>query len=79
MVLTTGISAFQQFDTIYSLTQGSPAPNVQVLAYQVYQYAFIHFDFGRAAVYALVLFVVLVIVAIVQNLYFQKRMTYDFS
>jgi multiple sugar transport system permease protein len=79
VLVTSIISTFQVFDTIYSLTQGGPGNTTDVIAYRIYQQAFTSFNLGQAAVTALVLFVVLVAVTIGQQLYFRRKITYDLS
>ncbi|QDZ15672.1 carbohydrate ABC transporter permease [Humibacter ginsenosidimutans] len=79
VLVTSIIGAMQAFDTIYSLTQGGPMNATNVLAYRIYQKAFTAFDLGQAAVTALVLFVILVVVTLAQQLYFRRRITYDLS
>jgi multiple sugar transport system permease protein len=80
-VLVTGIIAsFQAFDTIYALTpNGGPQGTTDVIATRIYSEAFQTFSLGRASAMALVLFVVLVAVTLVQHFYFRKRITYDLS
>lgn len=80
-VLVTGIiSSFQAFDSIYALTpNGGPQGSTDVIATRIYAKAFQDFDLGHAAVMALVLFVVLIVVTLAQQLYFRKRITYDLS
>lgn len=77
-VSVTGIvSAAQVFDTVYALTGGGPAGRTDLVAHRIYAEAFGAAAIGRAAVMALVLFVILVGVTIVQHLYFRKRIVYD--
>ena len=77
-VLVTGIvSAAQVFDTVYALTGGGPQGRTDLVAHRIYAEAFDAAAVGRAAVMAVVLFVLLVGVTIVQHLYFRKRTTYD--
>ena len=77
-VLVTGIvSAAQVFDTVYALTAGGPQGRTDLIAHRIYAEAFGAAAVGRAAVMAVVLFVLLVGVTIVQHLYFRKRVTYD--
>lgn len=80
-VLVTGIiSSFQAFDSIYALTpNGGPQGSTDVIATRIYAKAFKDFDLGHASVMALVLFVVLVVVTLAQQLYFRRRITYDLS
>jgi multiple sugar transport system permease protein len=77
-VLVTGIvSAAQVFDTVYALTDGGPEGRTDLVAHRIYAEAFGAAAIGRAAVMAIVLFVILVGVTLVQHLYFRKRITYD--
>lgn len=79
-VLVTGIiSAAQVFDTVYALTGGGPQNRTDLVAHRIYVEAFGAAAVGRAAAMALVLFVLLVGVTIVQQLYFRRRITYDLT
>jgi len=79
-VLVTGIvSAAQIFDTVYALTGGGPQHRTDLIAHRIYAEAFGAAAIGRAAVMALVLFVLLVGVTIVQQRYFQRRISYDLT
>ncbi|MFZ4373184.1 MAG: carbohydrate ABC transporter permease [Mycobacterium sp.] len=79
-VSVTGVvSAAQVFDTVYALTGGGPAGRTDLVAHSIYAEAFGAAAIGRAAVMALVLFVVLVGVTIVQHLYFRRRISYDLT
>jgi multiple sugar transport system permease protein len=79
-VLVTGIvSAAQVFDTVYALTGGGPAGRTDLVAHRIYAEAFRAAAIGRAAVMALALFVVLVIVTVIQHLYFQRRISYELT
>ncbi len=77
-VLVTGIvSTAQVFDTVYALTDGGPAGRTDLVAHRIYAEAFGSAAIGRASVMAVVLFVILIGVTIVQHLYFKPRSTYD--
>ena len=77
-VLVTGIvSAAQVFDTVYALTDGGPGGSTDLVAHRIYAEAFGSAAIGRASVMAVVLFVILVGITIVQHLYFRRRITYD--
>jgi multiple sugar transport system permease protein len=79
-VLVTGIiSTAQVFDTVYALTGGGPQGRTDLLAHRIYAEAFGAAAVGRAAVMAVVLFVALVGVTIVQHLYFRRRVSYDLT
>jgi len=77
-VLVTGIvSTAQVFDTVYALTDGGPGGSTDLVAHRIYAEAFGSAAIGRASVMAVVLFVILVGVTIMQHLYFRRRITYD--
>lgn len=79
-VSVTGVvSAAQVFDTVYALTGGGPAGRTDLVAHSIYAEAFGAAAIGRAAVMALVLFIILVGVTIVQHLYFRRRISYDLT
>ncbi len=79
-VLVTGIvGAAQVFDTVYALTGGGPSNSTDLVAHRIYAEAFGSAAIGRASVMAIVLFVILVGVTIVQHLYFRRRITYDLA
>jgi multiple sugar transport system permease protein len=79
-VVVTGIvSAAQIFDTVYALTGGGPEHRTDLIAHRIYAEAFGAAAIGRAAVMALVLFVLLVGITIVQQRYFQRRISYDIT
>ncbi|MHA6618980.1 carbohydrate ABC transporter permease [Pseudonocardia sp. DLS-67] len=80
-VLVTGvIASFQVFDSVYALTpNGGPQGVTDVVAGRIYYEAFEQRAVGQAAVMALVLFVLLVAVTLVQQRWFARRTTYDLS
>jgi multiple sugar transport system permease protein len=79
-VLVTGIiSAAQVFDTVYALTGGGPHDRTDLVAHRIYAEAFGAAAIGRASVMAVVLFVILVAITIVQHLYFRRRISYDLT
>jgi len=79
-VSVTGIvSAAQVFDTVYALTGGGPAGRTDLVAHRIYAEAFGAAAIGRAAVMALLLFVILVGATVVQHLYFRRRISYDLT
>jgi multiple sugar transport system permease protein len=79
-VLVTGIvSSAQVFDTVYALTGGGPEGRTDLVAHRIYAEAFGSAAIGRASVMAVVLFVILVGVTVVQHLYFRRRISYDLT
>ena len=79
-VAVTGvISAAQVFDTVYALTGGGPRGRTDLVAHRIYDEAFGSAAIGRAAVMAIVLFVVLAAITIAQHRYFRRRISYDLT
>ncbi|QPG71011.1 carbohydrate ABC transporter permease [Mycolicibacterium mucogenicum] len=79
-VLVTGIvSAAQVFDTVYALTGGGPEGRTDLIAHRIYAEAFGSAAVGRAAVMALILFVLLLGITLVQHIYFRRRVSYDLT
>jgi multiple sugar transport system permease protein len=77
VVVTGIISAAQVFDTVYALTGGGPAGRTDLVAHRIYAEAFGAAAVGRAAVMAVVLFVLLIGITLVEQLYFRRRVSYD--
>lgn len=67
MILTT-IGSFKVFDHIYLMTGGGPENGTLVLAFYIYQQAFEFFEIGYAAALAMVMFVIVLALTIVQVL-----------
>ncbi|SJM63484.1 carbohydrate ABC transporter permease [Gulosibacter sp. 10] len=78
-VTVTGmIAAFQAFDLVYTLSpNGGPQGTTDLIAARIYSQAIPFSNLGQAAVLAIMLFVLLVAVALVQNAYFSRRTTYE--
>jgi multiple sugar transport system permease protein len=79
VVVTGVISAAQVFDTVYALTGGGPQDHTDLVAHRIYAEAFGAAAIGRASVMAVVLFVILVAITLVQHLYFRRRISYDLT
>jgi len=60
------ISSFRVFDLIQVMTGGGPGRSTNVLVFQIYNEAFVRFNFGYASALALVLFVLVLAVTVVQ-------------
>jgi sn-glycerol 3-phosphate transport system permease protein len=60
------IFAFQSFGQIHILTQGGPIDSTTVVVYSIYREAFLHFNVGLASAQAVVLFVIVLILTLVQ-------------
>ena len=65
MVITT-IGSFKVFDHIYQMTGGGPENGTLVLAYYIYQQGFEFFNVGYASALAMIMFVIVMALTIVQ-------------
>jgi multiple sugar transport system permease protein len=79
VVVTGIISATQVFDTVYGLTGGGPQNRTDLVAHRIYAEAFGAAAVGRAAVMAIVLFLILVAATVAQHLYFRRRINYELA
>lgn len=79
LAITQVVASFQVFDMVYALTGGGPQHRTEVIATLIYNEAFVASRLGRASAVAVILFVILVIITLVQQRYFSRRITYDMS
>ena len=75
MMLT--INSFKIFDLIYVMTSGGPGRATNVLVFAIYNAAFIEFRFGYSSAMALVLFVIVVAITVVQFRMEKKWVSYQ--
>lgn len=68
------INCFKAFDLILALTNGGPGRSTNVLAYYVYNKAFVGWKFGEASVASCVLTVFVLVLTVIQ-FRFEKRLT----
>ncbi|MTK05782.1 sugar ABC transporter permease [Lacrimispora sp.] len=60
------VSTFKSYDTMYITTQGGPGEATKVLAYHIYNSAFVSSKFGYASAVAMVLFGIIMVVTLIQ-------------
>lgn len=60
------INSFKVFDLVNVMTDGGPGTSSNVLVYRIYQEAFRNYDFGYASSYAIVLFLMIFVVTMIQ-------------
>lgn len=75
-LILTIINSFQVFDLVSVMTNGGPGRSTNVLVYRIYQEAFVNYKMGYASAMAVVLFLIIVIVSIVQFKFEKKWVTY---
>ena len=66
VLVTTVIGSFQIFDTIAIMTQGGPVNATRVIFWYIYEFAFSRFQMGYAMAAAMVLFLILITMTILQ-------------
>ena len=66
IVLLTTIGSFKVFDHIYQMTGGGPENGTLVLAFYIYQQGFQFFDIGYASALAIIMFVIVTILTLIQ-------------
>ena len=60
------VSTFKSYDIMYITTQGGPGEATKVLAYHIYNSAFVSARFGYASAIAMVLLCIIVTVTLIQ-------------
>lgn len=76
LVVTSILSTFQSFDVIRVMTRGGPVDATNTLIYYVYEQGFIAFNAGRSAAAALVMFVLMMGVTLIQLKYSENKVHY---
>ena len=79
VLVTDVIGSAQVFDTVYVMTQGGPGNATSVLNFTIFQQAFMFFHAGYASALSMVLFAILLIITLLQVLFFRNRTIYDLS
>lgn len=76
LTVTQVIGAFQSFDLIAMMTAGGPAEATTTLSWFIYSEGFRQFKAGTAAAGAMIMFVLLMVVTVVQMRYVEKKVHY---
>jgi len=76
VVIMLTVQCFKVFDLIYVMTQGGPGRSTNVLVNHIYNTAFTDFKFGYASASAIVLFIIVLIVTLIQFRGEKKFMSY---
>ena len=67
MVILGTIWSFQVFDLVYSMTGGGPGGATSTLVMAIYQAGFKNYQFGYASAMAMVLFLIVLAVSVIQR------------
>jgi sn-glycerol 3-phosphate transport system permease protein len=71
-----GILAFRAFGQVDLLTEGGPVQKTNVLVYAIYRQVFRNNNDGVAAVYAIALFLLVMLLTFIQMRFLERRVTY---
>jgi len=74
MMLT--ISSFKVFDLVYVMTGGGPGRATNVLVFTIYDSAFVSFEYGYSSAIAMVLFVIVLVITLLQFRMEKKWVSY---
>ncbi len=74
--VTSILACFQAFDIIRVLTNGGPADVTTTLVFHLYELGFVSYDAGKAGVVAVVLFLIMLVLTIIQIRYLERQVTY---
>lgn len=77
LLVTTVLLSFQAFDIINVMTAGGPIIATTTLLYEYFNQGFVGFHAGTAAVYGVLLFLLMVVLTLVQTSYVERRVTYS--
>lgn len=77
VLVVTIINAFQTFGQIDILTKGGPQYETNLIVYSIYREAFVNRQFGPASAQAVVLFVIILIMTVVQFKFSERKVHYQ--
>lgn len=75
VMITNIINSFKVFDIVLQMTAGGPANSTNVLVYKIYQEGIANLRFGYASAIALLLFLIILVITLIQ-FKLQKRWVY---
>ncbi|MEG6575417.1 sugar ABC transporter permease [Caldibacillus debilis] len=71
------INAFQTFGQIDMLTRGGPQNETNLIVYMIYQEAFMNYQYGSGSALAIILFVIVLLLTVLQFKLVEKRVHYQ--
>lgn len=77
VVTVTMINAFQTFGQIDMLTRGGPQNETNLIVYSIYREAFVNYQFGSASAQAVVLFILILVMTVIQFKLGERRVHYQ--
>ena len=77
ITITSTIAALQSFGPINILTEGGPAGATRVVVYSLFREAFFKYNFGLASAQAIVLFLIVLVLTLLQFRRFERSVFYQ--
>lgn len=77
IITITFINSFQSFGQVDILTRGGPAESTNLIVYSIYQEAFINYQFGTASAQAVLLFLIVFGLTLIQFKFGEKKVHYQ--
>ena len=77
VVVISTISAFQSFAQIHILTRGGPVGSTNVVVYSIYRDAFFNFQTGYASAQAVILFLIILVLTVIQFKVLESKVFYQ--
>jgi multiple sugar transport system permease protein len=77
IVVISLIGAFQVFGEIYVMTNGGPGYSTHTLTYYLWSNAFKYNKMGYACAISVIMFLMILIVTLIQNRFFGRKVQYD--
>lgn len=74
--VTSILATFQSFDIVKVLTNGGPANATSTLILYLYELGFVSYDAGEAGVVAVVLFLIMLVLTLIQVRYLERQVSY---
>ncbi|GGH87851.1 multiple sugar transport system permease protein/sn-glycerol 3-phosphate transport system permease protein [Pullulanibacillus pueri] len=71
------INAFQTFGQIDMLTKGGPSNETNLIVYGIYREAFVNYQYGSASAEAIILFIIILIMTLVQFKVGERKVHYQ--
>ncbi|MFA9558138.1 carbohydrate ABC transporter permease [Evansella sp. AB-rgal1] len=77
IITITFINSFQSFGQVDILTRGGPAESTNLIVYSIYQDAFINYQFGTASAQAIILFIIVFVLTLLQFKFGERKVHYQ--
>lgn len=77
VITVSFINAFQTFGQVDMLTRGGPQNETNVIVYSIYQEAFMNYKHGAASVQAIILFVMILLLTLIQFKLGERKVHYQ--